>query len=110
MLGFLHILIYVRLEGVVPLVVFVIVVLTFFLIHFLATQALKEVNNLLVVEGIRKVLRDTLESTELTHTPISLVFRYTRCGTNAIGLVNIRSKHRVEVQGIVLREFESQTG
>ena len=37
MLGFLHILIYVRLEGVVPHVVFVIVVLTFFLIHFLAT-------------------------------------------------------------------------
>ena len=71
MLGLLHILIDVGLHIVLPVLILVAtLLLVLFLIHLLTSEALDEVHHLFVVQRIGEVLRNTLESADLTLLPV----------------------------------------
>ena len=70
MLGFLHICVDIGFYTTVPLVIIVVLMAILILVDLLTTQALEEVGNLLIAQGVRQVLRDTLEAAQLTHAPV----------------------------------------
>ena len=110
MLSLLHILVDIGLYVIIVFIVTLLVLVVFFLFNLLASQPFEEIAYLLVVDGIGEVLRHALETSPFAKSPIRLMLTDTRRSTHTIGLIDIRGKDGVKIEGITLGEFQSDRG
>ena len=101
MFSSLHLIIDIRLYPCIILIIIPLVLFTFLLADFLATQPFEEVCHLIIIDGIRQVLRHTLETTEASLAVLRTVSDI-RATAHRIHLIGIGSEYRVQVEGIAL--------
>ena len=109
MLAGLHLVVDIGIQASVVFIVFLVVILVLLLFSLFATQPLEEIGDFLVGEVVVEVLRHTLETSE-TALAILRTRADIRTCTHGIGFVGISGKLGIEVEGVTLRNLQSQRG